>query len=189
MIRDGTLDDPARRDTFLACVQRFSRAFQATLFARQAFCADPIYYRIFLKHLDDEYGHDRLIARRPEAREMQDTLFEAILSWFPQQMLLLDNVDKAVLVHLVLETAGDYFHSMALPYLGHHVESPYFETHAECDPEHATMAMGLLDEHHESTYRRLVGLVDDGWDMLLQMMGRTVKLVASGATASKAQGS
>ena len=178
MIDDGTLHDERRRDTYLACVQRISRGFQSIMFTRQAFCRDPRYYAVFLAHLEEEFGHDKLIARRPDSREIKDTVVEAVLAWFAHQMAVLDNVEKTALMHLVLEVAGDHFHSALAPVLGRYVQTGYFETHAELDEDHSAMGVKLLEEQWSaSSDERLGAVVDEGWDMMDTMTDRMATLV------------
>jgi hypothetical protein len=166
LLEDGTLDDAHARRALLAFVHRFSRNFQALLFIRQGLCADPRFQSVFLRHLNEEIGHDAMLANRQDAVTLEDTLFEATLGWFNYQMVVLDNVDRTVLMHLVLEMAGDHFHNLAVGILDRHVTSPYFQTHAEHDADHATAGVELLQGHSDATYERLGLLVDAGWNML-----------------------
>lgn len=182
MVRDGSLHDRQRREVFLACLQRFSRSFQSLLHIRQGLCIDPAYARSFLEHLEEETGHDRLLAGRANAREVEDTLFEAIIAWFAYQMLVLDNVDRAALMHLVLERAGDHFHSLAHEQLAQFLPKEYFSTHAELDEGHAAIGVKLLEAEAPKTYGRIAGVLDGGWDMMLAMTDRIVCLVGYSPT-------
>ena len=186
MIEDGTLQDEQRRGTFLACLQRISREFQTIMLTRQAFCRDPRYYAAFRHHLEDEFGHDKLMSQRPDSREIKDTILDAILAWFAFQMVVLDNAEKAALMHLVLEAAGDHFTTRAAPVLGPHVPSGFFEIHAELDEGHAAMGEELLLNQHPASYERLKELVDEGWEMIYAMTGRMVSLVEETATSTGA---
>jgi hypothetical protein len=172
LLEDGTLDDPPARNTLLAFVQRFSTNFQALLFIRQGFCADPRFHAVFLKHLNEEIGHDAMLAKRPNAVIVDDTLFEATLGWFNYQMMVLDNVDRVVLMHFVLETAGDYFHNLASGRLARDVASSYFDAHAEVDADHAAAGVELVQGHSSATYERLGLLLDAAWNMLEAAFGR-----------------
>jgi hypothetical protein len=144
---------------------------------RQALCTDPRYRLTFRDHLDEELGHDRLIADRDGAEEVWDPVLEGTLVWFTHQMVTLDNVEKAALVHLVLEAAGDKFHSVAAPVLARHVNSGYFAEHAALDAGHAELGRALLRDQHASVYARLLQIVEQGWDMLEAASQRMVEIV------------
>ncbi len=178
------LDDRRQREALLACVQRFSRSFQSLMFVRQAFCDDPKYYGPFLQHLQEEFGHDQLIAQRANATESTDPLLDALLTWFSYQMLTLDNVEKAALVHLVLEASGDRFHNAVAPHLGQFVSTGYFQVHAELDAGHSQMGIALLSEQHPRTYRRILQVVERGWEMLEAISTRMVEVVQKSAEPS-----
>ena len=60
---DGTLDDPAKRDLFLSCLQALARHFQIVMFTRQAHCADDRYGSLFMRHLREEFGHDEILRK------------------------------------------------------------------------------------------------------------------------------
>jgi hypothetical protein len=177
LVHDGSLENPRKREVFLACVRRFSINFQTLIFARQALCADPRFADVFLVHLREEIGHDALLAQQDMPAPVNDTLFEAILGWFNYQMIVLDNVEKAALMHLVLETAGDSFHTLAAPSLRDKVDSPYFDAHSELDADHAKLATKLLEGLSEHTYHRLCLTVERGWDMMDAITERTRQLV------------
>lgn len=177
LLRIGALEELAPRQRFLSCIQCISRHFQTILLTRQALCQDSRFREVFALHLAEEFGHEKLIANRPDAKEMDDPVLEALLCWFSYQMVVLDNAEKAALVHLVLEEAGDHFHTLASGVLGRFVQSGYFETHAELDEGHALMGTGLLVDLNSKSYIRLQHLVAKGWDMMTALADRIVVLV------------
>lgn len=180
LVRDEkTLASDGKRNQLLACIQRFSETFQTLLFIRQGACTDPRFQRAFLRHLSEEIGHDALLAQRRDATAVQDTLFEAISAWFAYQMFVLDNAERTALMHLVLENAGDYFHGFAAPRLGQHVDSPYFDVHAELDAGHASIGTELLGDLDPKTYARLGAIVDAGWNMVDALFERCRQLVST----------
>jgi hypothetical protein len=177
IVRDGTLADRTKLNIFLGCVKRFSINFQTLLFIRQGSCSDPAFQAVFLEHLKGEFGHDELFAKENSVPPIHDTLLEAILGWLNYQMLVLDDAGKLALMHLVVETGGDYFYgTLAATPIGQ-LGAAYFEAHAELDPSHATLGLELLRGHGESTYARLGVVVDGAWDMVSEMMERVRCLV------------
>lgn len=177
LLEEKVMSNGAKREQFLACIQCISRHFQTILLTRQAFCHDVKFATVFASHLLDEINHDKLIAARPNAREMEDSFLEAVLCWFSYQMVALDNPDKAALVHLVLEEAGDHFHRLASGVLSAFVTSGYFETHAELDKDHARLGADLLSGMDAGTYSRLHRTVAKGWDMMTLLADRILALV------------
>jgi hypothetical protein len=174
---DGTLDDPEKRDLCRSCVQTFSDVFQNIIFTRQATCADPAFRGTFLTHFMEELGHNEMLGERREGPETRDPILAATASWFASQMFMLDNVEKTVIVHLVLETSGHLFHTLARRSYLDDPSRAYFEVHSDSDEHHRDMAMHLLTGHHPDTYRRLMRILDDGWDMFDAMARRMAELV------------
>jgi hypothetical protein len=178
MLRDQTFADGAKRERLMAYIARFSSNFQTLLFLRQGLSADPRFNEVSARHLSAEIGHDALVRNNGSSVRVQDTIFEAILGWFNYQMIVLDNAEKTALMHLVLETGGDCFHTVAARSLGPHVDSPYFDIHAEADAAHARLGEDLLRDLGPPTYRRLATVVDQGWDMIDALIDRVRQRVA-----------
>ena len=176
--------DPERRRRFLCCVQVFSGYFQKAILGRTAFTDDPAYSAIFRRHLDEEYGHDTRLSRDrgPEAGSVWDPVLEATASWFVVKMLSLDNLEKLVLIHLVLEGAGSVFHEVAAPRMAQFGETDYFAHHCEADKAHADLSIEELEGHEKVTYKRLMQIQRQGWDMLNTLCTRMVE-VADGSAA------
>lgn len=182
MLRTGALQSEDARGRFRDYARVFCDAFQTLLFARQAACRDPEYLSTFGEHLREELGHNDLMKLTGSKRRF-DPILEATASSFCQQMFVLDNAAKAV-VHLVLETGGDYFHNLAKPVFEQDVSAEYFKTHAEDDARHKEMSIRLLQGHHPDTYRRLQHVLEDAWDMLDTLTRRIEQLVELDRAAS-----
>jgi hypothetical protein len=177
LLRSGALDSSRSRKRFRDAARVFSDAFQTILLTRQATCRDARYAAIFHEHMEEELGHNELLTVPRARRAPADPILRATANWFCHQMLVLDNIDKAVLVHLVLETAGYHFHTLAKPVLSDDVSAEYFHVHAEADDDHKDVVTCLLANQHPNTYARLHQVVEDGWDMFDAMTKRIVHLV------------
>ena len=177
MLAGEPLRDAKKRRTFLACARRFSINFQRLLFLRQGLCTDPRFYDLFLQHLNEEIGHDKLLADAEVPEPISDTLFEATITWFNFQMVALDNVERAVLMHLVLEVAGDAMHALTTRQLSVHVASGYFDVHAELDAGHSNMVTPVLQDLTATHYQRLGQIAESGWDMIDAVMNRCFQLM------------
>jgi hypothetical protein len=177
MLQDNTLTNIKKRQLFLDCMQVFSDFFQTMMISRQATCQDKIYQHLFLTHLHEELGHDQLLAARDIKNQINDPILQAVSSWFCHQMFLLDNLEKTVLVHLVLEVAGIHYHNLAKVKAAMDVKSEYYDVHNEHDDKHAEMAFELLQDHTPATYQRLLKILSEGWDMLNAMNCRVAQLI------------
>ncbi len=177
LLEDGTLLDTRKRQIFISCLYVWSNCFQHLIFGRQATCIDKRYQSVFLQHFLEEIGHDKLLEEKQDIIEIKDSILSATAGWFVTRMFMLDNVGKAAIVHLVLETSGDEFHNRAKHVLSSDVSSKYFDLHADLDDGHAEMGMDLLKHQHPITYVRLRQLIEEAWDMFETMMDRIVYLV------------
>jgi hypothetical protein len=183
MFEDGSLDAKNSRRCFKRCIRLFSDLFQTFLFTRQATCREQKHHRCFNAHLSEEFGHNKLLEDSDDPGVCSDPSLQATLSWFCHQMLVLDNAGK-VAINLVLESAGYHFHNVAKPVFQGDRSERYFGTHAEDDQEHQEMGLELLRGQPPATYRVLVGLIDQGWDMLEATTERIYELVCLEQAAS-----
>jgi hypothetical protein len=178
MIESGVLNrDEKKRAVFFNLVQIFSDYFQTMIQSRQASCRDERFSPIFLKHFFEELGHDDLLRQRKKITNAWDPIIVAVCTWFVHQMQVLDNIEKAVVMHLVLEKTGDYYHSLGNKMLSQHTESNYFEVHAEHDEDHASMITDLLPGYPAFIYQRLSVLLKESWEMMYTMVDRVHDIV------------
>jgi hypothetical protein len=184
LVRSGRLDNARCRSRFLDAVQVWSNWYQKAITARSVFTEDPQFVPLFQQHLEEERGHNTRLAndRGDRGEPLWDPVLEATSSWFAWKMLALDNLEKAVLVHLVLEAAGVTFHSVAQPIMDAYRETDYFALHTHADEVHEAMALDHLKGLQPETYRRLMRVQDDGWEMFNTLCARMAAL-ADGNTA------
>jgi len=177
LVDDGTLADPGKRAAFIRQIRPLSDTFQKTIIARQATCSDHAYEGKFHEHFVDEFGHNTLLPAG-ETTAAPDPVMSATLSWFTHQMLVRDNAEKAVLVHLVLEAAAEAFFSKATTREVFRASGAmdYYEAHLE-DGQHKDLGAQLLTGLHPLAYRRLHRVLEDGWDMFDAMGNRLAELV------------
>lgn len=186
LLADGTLADPARRKVYLDALQIWVDGNQSLLFSRQATCMDPAYSRTFLRHMQEELGHDVLHKARGEGEHagdprLRDPVMEAVTNWFAYQMYVLDNAEKTAIIHLVIENASAVYHARAMPVLSRYISQEYFDVHVEADDVHAAMGVELLRNESSATYARLQRVVGEAWDMIGAMTDRLVELTRAAA--------
>jgi hypothetical protein len=175
---DGTLEDAAKRDVFLACLQALARHFQETIFMRQAHCATEPYRSLFMRHFREEVGHDDVLrADRGRSDEMWDPIIEAVGAWFSSRMSVLDNIEKAVIVHLVLESSGAYMGSLSRKMMPRFGSANYFALHDELDDSHVTLALAPLRQQSPETLTRLRTVIEQAWRMIDTWADRVASLV------------
>jgi hypothetical protein len=184
LLRSGVLESSKSRARFRDAARVFSDAFQTILFTRQATCRDESFRSLFLEHFREELGHNELLTTTGARRAPSDPVLSATANWFCHQMLVLDNIEKSVLVHLVLETAGFHFHTLAKPVLANDVSAEYFHVHSAADDGHKDVVMSLLENQTPATYGKLHKILEDGWDMFDTMTRRIVHLVELGQASS-----
>jgi hypothetical protein len=180
LFTDGTLDDPKRRQVFLDTLQIWVDGNQTLLFTRQASTLDPVYEETFLRHMQEEMGHDVLHRSRADgsgsAPKARDPQMEAITNWFAYQMYVLDNAEKTAIIHLVIEKASATYHRKARPALAKYLNDEYFELHVEADDGHAAMGAQLLRSESPRTYARLRKIIGEAWDMIGAMTDRVTEV-------------
>jgi quercetin dioxygenase-like cupin family protein len=177
LLTDGTLEEPKKRQMFLRCLYHWSQYFQRILFSRQATAVDKPFQKVFLEHLKEEFGHDELLATEQSVLPIRDSIFQATSSWFAYKMFTLDNVGKTAIIHLVLETSGEAFHTRAKHILSQSITTNYFHLHSEVDDDHAALGIELLKNQHPHIYSQLSELLEDAWNMFETMMDRISLLV------------
>ncbi|MEQ4695243.1 MULTISPECIES: hypothetical protein [Providencia] len=120
--------------------------------------------------MKEELGHDEML---PESGDW-DPEIDAFGNWFVLKMLQLDNLEKLVVVHLVLEKCADVFHSFAKRNISESGE--YIDAHAELDHGHSELGKELYDNLTEEQYVGMERLCEHSWHMLELLLNRVAVL-------------
>jgi hypothetical protein len=178
LFTDGTFDDPEKRETFFGCLQVFARHFQTILFARQAHCADDRYGALFQRHLNEEVGHDDVLRKdRGRSEEVWDPVLEGTTAWFISRMMVLDNLEKLSVVHLVLESSGAHMGSVSKAAMRRYGSAAYFSLHDEVDDSHVAIALEPLRRQPPETIARVMVVIEQAWRMIDTHADRIATLV------------
>ncbi|MFF4772607.1 cupin domain-containing protein [Microtetraspora fusca] len=202
LLRTGRLrKDPRMRARFVAALHVWSRHFQRMLLARQAVCVDPVLREEYEAHLREEYGHDRLLRDRYGVLdEVDDPVLDAVCTWFVAQMYQLDEAQKIVLVHMVVETSGHLFGGAASDVYGRDsapsgmcgdstasdvcardaAGDDFFALHAVADDEHRELGRHRLATMPPSEIPRLVAICRRAWDQMDLVHNRIAAWVLEG---------
>lgn len=181
MAKNGVLSNDVTRARFLDCFQVWSNHFQKMLLARSALTDQAPYRKVAELHLADELGHNVLLEKsRPSGRSIWDPNLEAACAWFPWKTATLDDAERVVLIHLVVEASAVVFYQQM-----HHVlATPESAAHQAAhrdqrDEEHVQMGVAALRDAGGLDLDRLARVQRQGWDMLNHVMGRMADLVAA----------
>lgn len=177
LIVDESMQKPECRRRLLDCIQVFSNYFQKTVMLRLVLNDNSSHIKIAQTHLAEEFGHDiSLMHDRNDREPIWDPILEASSAWFSWKMLTLDNYEKTILVHQVLEESANIFFVKANQVMLRYNETEYFKIHAEIDDEHAAMGISLLKDLTSAQYLNLAIIQQQGWDVLNVVCNRIAEL-------------
>ena len=177
LIRNGLLSDPQARRRFLDCFQVWSNHFQKMVLNRVVTLQDPLFEELAWLHLLEELGHNRDLAKsRTDLQPVFDPILEGVCSWFPSKIGMVSDLEKVVLVHLVVEASAVFFYKHVQPAMGA-TSKGHFEKHKSADEEHVEMGCVALREVAYADWPRLFEIQRQGWAMLMAVMGRIADLV------------
>ncbi|MEV8630620.1 cupin domain-containing protein [Streptosporangium sp. NPDC051023] len=160
--------EPALRARFFAALYVWSVYFQRMLHARQAACTDMRLRAEYGEHLREELGHDRLLLEHHDAgTDAYDTVLEAAGNWFVAQMHQLDEAQKIVLVHMVVESSGHAFGlATSEVFQDKASKGGYFNLHAQADEDHRSIGRAYLRSLPASAFPRLMETCRRAWDQM-----------------------
>lgn len=180
LLRQGYFNDKRNRARLLDCLQVWSNYFQKILFCRAAFCDNIKFADLAQHHLEEEFGHDTMLANsRKDLQIVWDSILESTSEWFLLKMLTLDNAEKVVLIHLVLEAAALVFYQEFGPLMKYSGDSTqHFEFHSEgkIDDAHINIGIAILKEMPNQDLERLIDIQKKGWEMFNTMFDRIADL-------------
>ncbi len=166
-VRSIEVQNKETRHRLMDAIQILSNYFQKTVMLRHVFCDDHTFLPITKEHLMEEFGHDSSLSYdRHERPTPWDAILETSAAWFSWKMLTLDNDEKTILVHLVLETSGVLFFQEAHKTITLYGETKYFETHAEADEKHEKMGLDIVKNLSAEKMERLFLVQQQGWDVM-----------------------
>lgn len=167
LINSELMTSKANRDNLLDKVQVFSDYFQKVIMLRSVFCEDLRYLIVANEHLREEFGHNLSLAiDRKHRATVWDPVLDAGSSWFCWKILTLDNDERTVLIHLVLEASANIFFHAAHQVMSKFSETNYFEIHSNTDAKHEDMGKELLKNATNDRLERLLLIQKQGWDIL-----------------------
>jgi hypothetical protein len=174
------LNEKTIRDKTLDYIQIFANYFQKIVMLRGVFTYSPILSSMAQMHLNEELGHDIILMKE---RSNRSTLFDPILdssmAWFCWQMFKLNDLEKTVLMHWVLESSAYCFFIEAKTVFDRYGEMEYFQIHSEADEEHKDIAPALLNNLRPEEYANLEMVLVQGWSVMTTACDRIAELVGA----------
>lgn len=184
LIQSNAMSEKQHRARLLDCIQVFSDYFQKTVMLRSVFCENAQYYPVVQEHLVEEFGHNTDLAKDRHYRNpVWDPILEATSAWFAWNMLAMDNDEKTVVVHLVLESSANVFFAAADKVMQSFGETKYFHIHADLDEGHEQMGIDLIRDLTPARYLRLIEVQRQAWDILNAACNRMAELTRTNRTA------
>lgn len=167
LIKSDDMKEKYMRKRLLDCIQVFSDYFQKVVMLRYVFCDNSKFLSVAQLHLTEEYGHNISLKQDREHRpSIWDPILESTSSWFAWKMFTLDEEEKIVLVHLVLESSAHLFFTQAHQVMEQYQETEYFKIHRDADERHEQMGISLLKELTVEKYQQLQKILHQGWAIL-----------------------
>ncbi|MDX2164531.1 MAG: hypothetical protein SFW07_03835 [Gammaproteobacteria bacterium] len=171
------IESKKTRIILMDCIQTLSDYFQKVVMLRNVFNDDPSYTSITQEHLKEEFFHNvSLMKDRKNRPALWDPILEATSAWFAWKMFTLNNAEKTVLVHFVLESSGNLFFQKAYKIMRKYEKTNYFKIHSEADEEHEKMGEELLNNVSKENFPRLLKVLQQGWDVMNAACNRIAEL-------------
>jgi mannose-6-phosphate isomerase-like protein (cupin superfamily) len=180
MAQHGFFATDRRRGRFFDCFQVWSNYFQRMLQLRAAVTEDTVYATLAQGHLHEELGHNTLLqGDRDQFRSIWDPLLESSCAWFTWKMMSLGDLERVVLVHLVVEASAGVFYKEMAAVMGHPEAANHLNAHrGTTDNRHLDMGLDFLKYTPLGAVDRLLAIQKQGWDMLGALFSRMADLVA-----------
>jgi quercetin dioxygenase-like cupin family protein len=177
LARDNRFAEAAARARLTAQLQVWSDHFQRILRLRSALVHDATFAPLAEAHLREELGHNEQLGSGLADARPWDPVLESMCAWFVWKMQALGDVERTVLVHLVLEAAASVFYVEMRPWFAGDLAARHFDAHALDDDRHTEMGVDALRRAAALDLPRLSDLHARGWDVMHAMFDRIVAML------------
>lgn len=164
--------DDGNLEKFLDHFQIWSNAFQKMVVKRLQLSESDTFRLLAQQHLDEELGHNVALSQGRNIIEGFDLELLNLCEWFPQFIENLDDLERLVLVHLVVEGCACVFYEKLTPLFKGHPKESHFIEHQHADAGHDLMGIDLLANQTEETYNKLEEVQQLGWKQINLLMSR-----------------
>ncbi|MDE1476707.1 cupin domain-containing protein [Xenorhabdus bovienii] len=186
LVNRGLLKKTQTKKKFLDCFQVWSDYFQKMVLARATTLNDATFEEITMSHLEEELGHNRDLKNgRVDFEPVFDPILEAASSWFTYKMSTATELEKVVLVHLVVEASATFFYKHIKPVMDGSTTKTHFDVHSVLDDEHVRMGYEFISKCDINDGKPLFEIQNKGWAMLMTVMSRIADLTVYENRASE----
>lgn len=183
LVKSPLIENRLTAESLLDAIQVLSDYFQKVVMLRNVLCDNSYILAITTQHLNEEFGHNQsLLKDRNNRPPVWDPILEATSSWFVWKMFTLDNDQKSVLIHLVLESSANIFFTAAFQIMNKHYDTDYFIKHANLDEGHEEMGIELIRGVSLQRKADLFLIQEQGWEMMNQACNRIAQLAIENST-------
>lgn len=165
LLVDGTLRNPDKRSALLDHVDVWLASVECMLASRRGLIRNPRYLA--------RYSGPR---GRFSPSRTPNAVLSAMAGWFDYQMFVLDDPERAAVVHLVVERALTTYFESARSVQSQRPAEP-LDGH---DPEQSLPEVAMqtvLRKESTRTYDRLQNVIDEAWDMIGSLTDHLADLV------------
>ena len=178
ILSSADLNKKTIRDEILDYIQIFANSFQKIVMLRSVFTHSRILSSMAQMHLSEELGHDIILMKeRSNKSALFDPILDSAMAWFCWQMFKLNDLEKTVLMHWVLESSAYCFFSHAKTIFDRYGEMEYFKIHSEADEAHKDIAPTILNNLRSEEYSNLEMVLFQGWSVMTTACDRIAELV------------
>jgi len=179
-IQSTSMEDAAVKERALEALNIWGNWFQRIIYMRAATGAPKEFQNLAEQHILEEVGHNTNLLNMRKAKDiaLNDPILEATSSWFFEKMISSTVEEKTILVHFVIEAAGDVFHAKAVKWFP---DSDHFKTHAYLDEDHFSVGCRVLKESGYADIESLRFTLRRGWEMFYIVASRFEQFARYGA--------
>lgn len=178
LVTSQSLHSKKIRLMLLDALQPFSDFFQKTVMLRYVFSEDQPFLNDAQQHLCEEFGHNISLARDRKNKEyLFDPILESTSAWFAWKIFTLDNLQKMILVHWVLEASAHIFFEKTNAATKNYDETDYYKTHAILDEEHQNIPLSFFEGLRKREFESLMKTLDQGWAVLMATTNQMANIV------------
>lgn len=178
LVGSKSLHSKKTRLLLLDALQPFSDFFQKTVMLRYVFSEDQPFLNDAQQHLCEEFGHNISLARDRKNKEyLFDPILESTSTWFSWKMFTLDNLQKMILIHWVLEASAHIFFQKTNTATKNYNETDYYKTHAVLDEDHQNIPLSFFEGLRKHEFEGLMKTLDQGWAILIVATNQIANIV------------
>ncbi|ODN41245.1 hypothetical protein [Piscirickettsia litoralis] len=138
------------------------------------------HFSIAEMHMQEEFAHDiqlRHATGVTKESQLWDPMIESSSSWFCRMMESCDELERIVLIYLVVESCADSVYQKTAGVFENDDACGHFNTHLNLDESHSQLGTSLLEGLSSQHYGELAKIQHKGWQVLEQLFARFATLV------------